>query len=145
MQGEAFVYWFPGMTIASLRFHHVNPREVCRKRLEADPDVGTRELWCWVSPEATARACFLSIDGDRFTGHEGKQVVFNFRSLRYTDGFSPAFNIVAPTIIQEGVSSAELAQKYYPDTKLNNLQGNQGFWSIEKAKKILGWEHPETS
>jgi len=77
VQGEAFAYWFPGMTIASLRFHHVNPREVCSKRLEADPKVGIRELWCWVSPEATARACFLSIDGDRFTGHEGKRLSFD--------------------------------------------------------------------
>lgn len=58
-----------------------------------------------------------------------------------------AFNIVAPTIIyKEGeVTSAELAQKHYPDTKLHDLQGNQSFWSIEKAKRILGWDHPETA
>lgn len=56
-----------------------------------------------------------------------------------------AFNIVAPTIIDENASSAELAQKYYPDTKLKNFHGNQGFWSIEKAKRILGWDHPETT
>lgn len=62
------------MTIASLRFHHVNPREVCRKRIDAQPEFGIRELWCWVNPEATARACFLAIDGDRFTGHEGQTI-----------------------------------------------------------------------
>lgn len=48
------------------------------KRFGVDAEVGVRELWCWVNPEATARACFLSIDGNRFKGHEGKLELIPF-------------------------------------------------------------------
>jgi hypothetical protein len=139
------VYWFPGMTIASLRFHHVNPRDVCKKRMDDDAELGVRELWCWVSPEATARACLICIEGDHFKGHEGEQVplLTSYKVLIRFEPTTSAFNIVAPTIVWEDVSSAELAKKYYPETKLKNMEGNASFWSTEKAKRILGWDHPE--
>lgn len=146
VQAESMVYWFPGTRIASMRFHHVNPLEVCRKRIEETENFGPLELWGWVSPEATARACLLSIEAGGFSGHEGA-----FCCLRFLGSllkiFHPtlAFNIVAPTTIYADVQSTDLVRQHYPETKNVQLQGNQGFWSIEKAQRLLGWKHTETS
>lgn len=60
------------MIIASLRIHQVEPRETVKKEHAEDKESGITQLWGWVSPVATARACVLSVTSDKFKKHEGK-------------------------------------------------------------------------
>jgi hypothetical protein len=59
------------------------------------------------------------------------------------DNLLIVFNIVAPTTTQD-TPSEELAKKYFPNAEIRGLQGNQGFWSTDKAENLLGWKHTET-
>lgn len=123
---RAFPHWFPGMKIACLRIHEVESRPaVLQEHRENWHDAGVKQLWGWVNPEATARACLLGVtSADRF---EGCQV----------------FNIVAPDTTLEA-PSADLAARYYPDTELRGDWGtNRAFWTSEKAERLLGWTHHE--
>lgn len=87
-------------------------------------EAGVKQLWGWVSPAATARACLLSVETDKVKGCE-------------------VFNIHAPTTTQE-TSSKELAEKYYPGVELKpGFDGNKAFFTSEKAGRILGWVHSE--
>ncbi|KZT54154.1 hypothetical protein CALCODRAFT_500172 [Calocera cornea HHB12733] len=41
--------------------------------------------------------------------------------------------------------SLQLAKKWYPDVPIQgDLSGHRGFFSCEKARTLLGWEHTET-
>ncbi|KAF2201218.1 putative UDP-galactose 4-epimerase [Delitschia confertaspora ATCC 74209] len=126
VQARAFCNWFPGTKIACLRIHEVAGKEdVEQEHKENWVDAGVNQLWGWVSPEATARACLLAVEkADKF---EGCQI----------------FNIVAPDTTQD-TPSDELAKKYYPDAQIRgDLSTNRGFWTIDKAERILGWKHTE--
>jgi nucleoside-diphosphate-sugar epimerase len=95
MQAESFCYSVDGLRIASLRIHQVAPKAECRKDHEDDPKVGKRQLWAWVHPDATARACLQALTEGDWTGHE-------------------IFNIVAPDTTQE-TPTEELARKEFPN------------------------------
>jgi nucleoside-diphosphate-sugar epimerase len=126
LQAKSFVNWYPGMKIACMRFHEVATRENVNKHHASDWEgAGIDQLWGWVRPEATARACLLAVENsDNFEGME-------------------VFNIHAPTTAQD-TPSEELAKKYYPNVPIKgDLSGNKGFWSTEKAQRILKWEHFE--
>ncbi|KAK5134032.1 hypothetical protein LTR08_007037 [Meristemomyces frigidus] len=127
LQAKAFVNWFPGTKIACLRFHEVLPRkDVAKEHSEEWEETGVKQLWGWVHPAATARACLLAVEkADNFEGME-------------------VFNIHAPTTAQE-TPSKDLAKKYFPQTKLRKGWGekNESFWTIDKAERILGWTHYE--
>ncbi|RYP69749.1 hypothetical protein DL769_005200 [Monosporascus sp. CRB-8-3] len=116
--------WFPGMRVACLRIHEVEHRgPVKQEHTENWKDAAVRQLWDWVSPSATARACLLAVTNPRF---EGCQI----------------FNIVAPDTTQDDTPSEELARKYYPDAEIRgDLSGNRGFWTTDKAERMLGWKH----
>ncbi|RYP88168.1 hypothetical protein DL770_004673 [Monosporascus sp. CRB-9-2] len=122
----AMANWFPGMRIACLRIHEVEQRgPVKQEHAENWKDAAVKQLWGWVSPAATARACLLAVTNPRF---EGCQI----------------FNIVAPDTTQDDTPSEELARKYYPDAEIRgDLSGNRGFWSTDKAERMLGWRHEE--
>jgi len=126
LQAKAFVNWYPGMKIACMRFHEVATRENVHKHHASDWEgAGVDQLWGWVRPEATARACVAALE--KWDNYEGMEV----------------FNIHAPTTAQD-TPSEELAKKYYPNVPIKgDLSGNKGFWSTEKAQRILGWEHYE--
>jgi nucleoside-diphosphate-sugar epimerase len=126
LQAKAFVNWYPGMKIACMRFHEVNTRENVNKHHANDWEGGgVKQLWGWVRPEATARACVAALE--KWDNYEGMEV----------------FNIHAPTTAQD-TPSEELAKKYYPNVPIKgDLSGNKGFWSTQKAQRILGWEHYE--
>lgn len=126
LQAKSFVNWYPGTKIACMRFHEVATREAVRKHHEADWEGGgVKQLWGWVRPEATARACLLSLE--KWDNYEGMEV----------------FNVHAPTTAQD-MSSEELAKKYYPKVPIKgDLSENKGFWTTEKTQRILGWEHYE--
>lgn len=125
VQAKAFVNWFPGMNISVLRIHEVAPLEDVQKEHKENWDeAGVKQLWSWVNPEATARACLRGVDSDKLKGFE-------------------VFNILAPTTTQD-TPSAELAKKYYPNAELRgDWSTNRAFWTTDKAKKILGWTHDE--
>ena len=123
-QARAFARWFPGMNIACMRIHAVASREEAQQgHNERWEDSAVKSLWGWVSPEATARACLLTVEkNDSFSGAE-------------------IFNVVAPTTTQD-TPSRELAKKYYPDTEIRGaFQGNESFFTAAKANRILGWKH----
>jgi len=126
LQAKSFVNWFPGTKIACLRIHEVAPKEAVKEEHEKNwKDLAVRQLWGWVNPAAVARACLLSVEkADEFEGCE-------------------IFNIVAPETTQ-ATPSKELAKKHYPDARIRGLRGNRGFWTIDKAERILGWTHYET-
>jgi nucleoside-diphosphate-sugar epimerase len=126
VQAKAFVNWFPGTKIACMRIHEVAPKkDVLDEHNENWQDAAVGQLWSWVNPEATARACLLAVEkADNFEGCE-------------------VFNVVAPDTTQK-TASKELAKKYYPDAEIRgSFEGNCSFWTSEKAKKIIGWEHTE--
>ncbi|RYP37331.1 hypothetical protein DL767_002974 [Monosporascus sp. MG133] len=122
----AMANWFPGMRIACLRIHEVEQRgPVKQEHAENWKDAAVRQLWGWVNPAATARACLLAVTNPRF---EGCQI----------------FNIVAPDTTQDDTPSEELARKHYPDAEIRgDLSGNRGFWTTDKAERMLGWRHEE--
>ncbi|WOO84293.1 Putative dihydroflavonol 4-reductase [Vanrija pseudolonga] len=126
IQCEAFARRYPGMRIASLRFHWVIPDSLAYDPVALDEKKGTeRDLWGWVSTSQTARACLLSLTAPESTfppGHE-------------------AFFIVAPTAVQRRLSS-ELLEEHYPEIKdiRRTFTGNEGFYDVSKAEKMLGWK-----
>ncbi|KAJ0418915.1 hypothetical protein BJY00DRAFT_287236 [Aspergillus carlsbadensis] len=126
-QARSFVNWFPGMNIACLRIHEVAPlKHVQKEHDENWEKSAVQQLWGWVHPEAVARACLLSVE--KAENLHGCQVL----------------NIVAPTTTQER-ASRDLARKYYPNAEIRrDMSGNQGFWTTDKAEKLLGWKHEET-
>lgn len=65
---KAFPHWFPGLRIACLRIHEVeNKSEVLKEHKENWDEAGVKQLWGWVNPVATARACLLGVtNGDRW-------------------------------------------------------------------------------
>lgn len=126
-QAQSFVNWFPGMKIGCLRIHEVATLKEVQKEHKENWDLAAvKQLFGWVHPNAVARACLLTVKkADNINGCE-------------------VFNIVAPTTTQ-AESSESLAKKYFPGTELRaDMSKNQGFWSITKAEKILGWIHHET-
>lgn len=126
LQAHAFVNWFPHMRISVLRVHEVAPlKDVQQEHKEAWDETGVKQLWGWVNPEATARACLRGVDSDKFEGCE-------------------VFNILAPTTTQD-TPSKELAKKYFPTAEIKGSWGekNDAFWTTDKAAKLLGWTHDE--
>jgi len=124
IQATSFCYANDDMQIASLRIHQVAPKKECRKDHDEDEKVGKRQLWAWVNPVATARACLLGVEKDL----EGHQV----------------FNIVAPDTTQD-IDTEDLARKYFPNVPFKtDPQGKSSFFSSKKAEEMLGWKHEET-
>lgn len=123
---RAFPNWFPGTKVACLRIHEVEKRKEVRKEHEENWDeAAVKQLFGWVNPVATARACLLGVtNADRWEGCE-------------------IFNIIASDTTLE-TPSAELANKYFPETELRgDWSTNRAFWTSEKAEKVLGWTHHE--
>ncbi|CEL06428.1 Putative Nucleoside-diphosphate-sugar epimerases [Aspergillus calidoustus] len=125
-QARSFVNWFPGMNIACLRIHEVAPlKDVQKEQSENWEKSAVQQLWGWVHPEAVARACLLSVE--KAENLNGCQVL----------------NIVAPSTTQERASQ-DLAKKHYPNAEIRgDMSGNQGFWTTDKAERLLGWKHEE--
>ena len=126
-QAKAFVEWFPGMNISCLRIHEVAPRKVVQEEHKNNwENSAVKQLWGWVHPNAVARACLLSIEkADKVMGFQ-------------------VFNIIAPTTTQSTPSEL-LAKKYYPMAEIRaDMCTNVGFWTIDKAERVLGWRHWET-
>jgi hypothetical protein len=109
-----------------LRIHEVAQKiDVAKEHGENWDEAGVKQLWGWVSPTATARACLLAVENAH--KFDGCQV----------------FNITAPDTAQEEPSK-DLAERYYPRAEIRgDFEGNKLFWTTEKAQKVLGWTHDE--
>ncbi|PSN70542.1 NAD(P)-binding protein [Corynespora cassiicola Philippines] len=126
IQAQAFINWFPGTKIACLRIHEVaSKEEVSEEHNDNWKDAAVGQLWGWVHPQATARACLLSVE--KSDEYDGCQI----------------FNIVARDTTQD-TPSKELARKYYGNVEIRgDFEGNRAFWTHDKARRILRWKHDE--
>lgn len=120
-QADGFVRRFPGMVIASMRFHFVcDDKSVAKGFYDPNPNKA-KHLWAYTRRDAAAEACVLAVEVP-FTGHE-------------------AFYIVAPDTISE-TPSPELAAQHFPDVPTKEgWGGHRSFFDSGKAERLLGWRH----
>lgn len=123
-QGDSFARRYEAMTITSLRFHWVVPeRATAARRGDSRSKWEAKNLWGYVTFDAAARACLLSITAG-FKGHE-------------------VFCIVAPDTVADR-SSLELRQDFFPDVPVRgDLSGHRSFYNCAKAERLLGWKHDQ--
>jgi nucleoside-diphosphate-sugar epimerase len=113
-----------GAQIASLRLAGVYTeahRSMLLERKKNPIARGTGALWSYIDARDAARACRLALEAD-FSGHQ-------------------AFNICARSTIMD-TPTQELVGRYLPQVKdvRQGLDDCNSGYSIEKAKRILGFE-----
>ena len=127
---EAFVRRRPGkVQIASVRFHGLMDQKR-QSELNAAPKrtgayySNAKHFWGWSDISESARACVLAIEAN-FEGHEAF-----FINNEDTSADEP---------------TEELIKNVYPQAEIRkHMPGNSTAISIEKAKRILGWD-PKTT
>jgi nucleoside-diphosphate-sugar epimerase len=112
-----------GMNVIAMRFHWIAlPGEAKARapQVSENPGGDTRVLWGYVDVRDAARACRLALD--------------------VTDvGFQKLHIVAADTMCTQ--PTAELVTKFLPDAEIRGeLSGTASGWSIERARKVLGWE-----
>ncbi len=123
---EAFVRRRPGkVQIASMRFHGLMDRGQ-QAGLNASPERpgafgnNARHFWGWTDMAEAAGACVLALEAD-FGGHEAF-----FINGEDTSADEP---------------TEELIKKVYPEAEIRSpMPGNATAISVDKAKRLLGWE-----
>ncbi len=140
LQATAMTRFYPGLRIASFRFH------MCKEDYaDAVPACQPADLYAWVSFGGCARACEQGLTSEGWEGHE-------------------VFNIVAPEICWEGGIHVEEKSEIVLSEKVGSLalleekwkgkytglregwwEGNprRSFWDCAKAERMLGWQHDE--
>lgn len=123
-QADSFARRYEDMTIATLRFHWVVPdRAYAVEHGAAFGDERVRHLWAYVTYQAAARACLLSLTAD-YRGHH-------------------VFFIAAPRTAMD-IPSLELYAQHYPNVPLRGeLSGYASFFNCAKAERVLGWRHDD--
>ena len=123
---EGFVRRRPGeVQIASMRFHGLLDRDHQTALNAADERHGAygtnaMHFWGWTDFAEAARACVLAIEVD-FGGHE-------------------AFFINSEDTSADELTE-ELIKKVYPEAEIRSpMPGHTSAISVQKAKRILGWE-----
>ncbi|HIF72672.1 MAG TPA: NAD(P)-dependent oxidoreductase [Dehalococcoidia bacterium] len=127
---EAFARRRPGkVQIASMRFHGLMDR-ARQTELNAALERGgaysnnARHFWGWSDIAESAHACTLAVKVD-FGGHEAF-----FINNEDTSADEP---------------TEELIKKVYPEAEIRTpMPGNATAISVEKAKRILGWQPKAT-
>jgi UDP-glucose 4-epimerase len=123
---DAFVRRRPGgVQIASMRFHGLWDRER-QAAVNAAPErhgaytTNAMHFWGWTDFTEAARACVLAIEV-KFGGHEAF-----FLNGNDTSADEP---------------TEELIRKVYPEAEIRTpMPGNATAISVEKAKRVLGWQ-----
>lgn len=119
----AMFYRRTGMTVLAYRFHWVAlPGEAAARAaaLRERPENGVNGLWGYVDVRDVALACRLGLEAQGL-GCE-------------------AFNITAADTLSE-TPTAELLARHLPQVELRApLAGRATAWSIEKARRLLGYE-----
>jgi UDP-glucose 4-epimerase len=122
-QADSIARRYEEVSIASMRFHLVAPREIAQQHFNHLTPEAAKHLWAYTTPVAAARACLLSLSAP-FKGHE-------------------VFYIVAPNTTMD-VPTLELAERFFPEVPIRgDLSGTRSFFNSSKAERILGWRHDE--
>ncbi len=122
-QGDAFARRYAGISIASMRFHWVQPSraDVIRAYTTANW-TPAHHLWAYTRRDASADACLKAVQTD-LKGHE-------------------VFYIVAPDTAVDTPSRA-LAAQHFPSVEIRgDFAGHASFMTSAKAERLLGWVHP---
>lgn len=112
-----------GLSVLAYRFHWVaEPGEAAARaaQLRNDPAAWAYQLWGYIDVRDAAQACRLGVEIDEL----------DFQ----------VFNVIAPdTLVDE--PTEELIRRYFPELELRkHLQGTETAWSIDKARRILGYQ-----
>jgi len=123
-QADAFARRYEWMTIASVRFHWLQPsRERAMALTKSFSDGSTRHLWSYILYREGSRACLLSLTAG-FSGHQ-------------------VFYLTAPRTAADE-PSLELARRHYPQVPIRgDLSDHKSFFSCAKAERLLGWRHED--
>ena len=121
-QGNSFARRYEGMVIASMRFHWVVPdRAFAAQSKWYGQTQAVKNLWAYVTHDAAARACLLSLIAD-LKGHE-------------------VFYIAAPNTVSD-IPSLELKKEFFPAVPVRgDLSGHKSFFNSSKAERLLSWKH----
>lgn len=113
-----------GMQAVNLRFGYVAAPEDYGgriKAMQADPEIGRKDLWSYVDVRDVAVACRLSVETD---GLGDEAFIIN----------NPDTCMRTPTL--------DLLRQYWPEiTDLRgDLSGTTGLYNVSKAERMLGWK-----
>jgi nucleoside-diphosphate-sugar epimerase len=114
--------WDPELSITGLRFSNVLDESdyVNQPKWEADPSLRRWNLWGYIDKRDGAQAVLKALEAN----------------LRGFDTF-----VIANADSVVARSSAELAAEYFPNAPLKRpLSGNETLLSIDKARRLLGYE-----
>ena len=128
LQAESICRRYPEMRIASLRLHGVlTPDLVSRERLNERGGYW-KDLWGWVSQEATADSCLKGLLAPLSAFPNGHEAFF-----------------IASRTICEQRNSWDLYKTRFDLEKegtevRRDIVGNQSFFDTTKAERMLGWK-----
>ena len=122
-QADAFGRRYEGISIASLRFHWVQPdRATTTKHYQNLDWAVDKHLWAYTRRDCAADASLKSVMTD-LQGHE-------------------VFYIVSPETAVD-TPSDDLAARHFPNVPIRgNPKGKWSFMTSAKATRLLGWVHP---
>ena len=122
-QGDAFARRYEGISIASMRFHWVQPTRADVIRVYTTVDwTPAHHMWAYTRRDAAADACLKAVQTD-LKGHE-------------------VFYIVAPDTAND-TPSRDLAAQHFPGVPIRgDFAGHASFMTSAKAERLLGWVHP---
>jgi nucleoside-diphosphate-sugar epimerase len=121
VMAEEFCRWDPELKMIGLRISYVKTLEDYREfpALQDDARKQYWNFWSYVDVRDAARAVVLAV------AHQ-------------TKGFE-TYNIFASDTVMERPTAELLAEVFPTVSKRREFKGNESVFSIEKAKKVLGW------
>ena len=138
LQASALCRYYPGLRIASLRFHMVTPDYATAVR-----NVRPEDGFAWTSLDASASACLRGITSEGWDGAEAFNVAAP--EICWEGGLTPDSKSMVP--LDEKRGTVELVQSMWGE-KISGW--DEAFWkdrprrttfSSEKAERLLGWDH----
>lgn len=135
MQAQSLVALFPGLRIASLRFHMC-----CDTYEEALRRSAWQNAWSWTAYSACAQACLKALISE---GWEGAEAFFlTSDELCWEGGVRPedkesGEKAHALDLLRHSFTGQwdEMDESWWAENP------RRGFWDSSKAKKLLGWDH----
>ncbi|MFO1033499.1 MAG: NAD(P)-dependent oxidoreductase [Hyphomicrobiales bacterium] len=121
VMAEEFCRWDPELKMIGLRISYVKNLEDYKEfpSLQDDARKQSWNFWSYIDMRDAAQALVLAV-------------------ARKTKGFE-TFNIFAPDTVMERPTEELLAELYPTVTRRRVFKGNESVFSIEKARKVLGW------
>lgn len=127
-QADSFCRLHSELAIASMRFSWIVESGAAglatRETRGGGLDGAWKGLWGYTVNSAAARGCVDAVAGTGWVGSE-------------------AFYLVAPRTMASR-PTAELVAEHHPEVALtHSLVGDEGLYDCSKARRLLGWEHPQ--